>query len=188
MCVFQSFFCLARAPGVLCLMLSGISGFKEYAKQFENDAVPEYFLVVFWEEGRLTKECVSVESLEQSLPDRWLDAITRMVHCLDPRDFPLCIRRARPTLLRVLSDSRGDGLCFILRGRPSSEIFLECFHQAHQNNFGLLEVLTVVEYIVLRMSSALHEAWTEGKLLFANVSGKASSSPSESARCSGRPY
>ena len=44
-----------------------------------------------------------------------------------------------------------------------SEVFLECFCRAHRNLFGRLEIVTVVEYIVLRMRSALHESWTERK-------------------------
>ena len=119
----------------------------------------------FLEDGQLKKICVSVESLEQSVLDAELISIARMVHCLESQRFPLCIRSTSTTFLRVLSDSRDDERRFIVHERFTSEVFLECFRQAHQNFFGMLEVVTVVDNIVLRMHSALCEAWTEGERL-----------------------
>ena len=91
--------------------------------------------------------------------------LSRVIYCLDPPQFQLCIRSASPTLVRVLIYARSDCKHFVTHERFISEVFLECFRRAHQNTFGMLEIVAVVEYIVLRMRSALHETWTEGKIV-----------------------
>ena len=131
--------------------------------QFEKDGDSEFCLVVWWEDELLKRVCVSVDSLDQSLPDAELIPLSRVMYCLDPPQFPLCIRGATPTLVRMLSDARSDGKLFVTHERFTSEIFLDCFRRAHQNVFGTLDIVTFVEYIVLRMPSALHEPRTEGK-------------------------
>ena len=104
-----------------------------------------------------------MECLDQLLPDAELIPLSRITYCLDPPQFPLCIGGASPTLFRVVGDVRPDSRDFVVNEQFTSEVFLECFRRAHQKIFGMLEIVTVVEYIVLRMRSALHEAWTEGK-------------------------
>ena len=160
---FQSFVCQGLAPRVIRLLLSGITKFKEYSIQFEKEDDAEFCFVVWWEDDHLKKVCISVESLDQALPDAELVPLSRVIHSLDPPHFPLCIRGASPTLVRVLGDVLPDGRDFVVHERFTSEVFLECFRRAHQNIFGMLEVVTAVEYIVLRMRSALHDTWTEGK-------------------------
>ena len=86
-----------------------------------------------------------------------------MMHCQDTPQFTLCVRGASPTLVRVLGDACSDGNRFVTHERSTIEVFLECFRQAHQNTFGILEVVTAVEFVVLGMPSALHETWTEEK-------------------------
>ena len=163
MFAFQSFVCQSLAPRVFRLLLNGISKFKEYSIQFEKEDEVKFCFVVWWEDDHLKKVCVSIESLNQSLPDAELVPLSRVIYCLDPLQFPLCIRGASPTLVRVVGDVRNDGRDFVVHERFTSEVFLECFRRAHQNIFGMLEIVTVVKYIVLRMHSALHETWTEGK-------------------------
>ena len=43
------------------------------------------------------------------------------------------------------------------------EVLLQSFRQAHQDVFGMLEVVTAVEYVVLRLKSVVHEDWLEDK-------------------------
>ena len=160
---FQSFVCQGLAPRVIRLLLGGISKFKEYSIQFEKEDDAEFCFGVWWEDLHLKKVCISMESLDRSLPDAELVPLSRLIYSLDPPQFPLCIRGASPTLVRVLGEVLPDGRNFVVHERFTSEVFLECFRRAHQNIFGMLEIVTVVEYIVLRMRSALHDTWTEGK-------------------------
>ena len=39
--------------------------------------------------------------------------------------------------------------------------FLQCFRQAHQAVFDVLEVITMVDYLMLRLRCALQEHWLE---------------------------
>ena len=121
----------------------------------------------------MKKVCVSMESLDQSLPDAELVPLSRVIYCLDPPQFPLYIRGASPILVRVVGDVRPDGRDFVVHERFTSEVFLECFRRAHHNIFGMLEIVTVVEYIVLRMRSALQRLGLMGRqccaVVFARV-------------------
>ena len=124
--------------------------------QFEKDGHSEFCFVVWWEDEFLKKVCVSVDSLDQSMPDAELIPLTRVMFCLDHPQFPLCVCGATPTLVGVLSDARSDGKHFVTHERFTSEIFLDCFRRVHQTIFGMLEIVMVVEYIVLWMPNALH--------------------------------
>ena len=66
-------------------------------------------------------------------------------------------------MIRVLGNIREDGRRFVIYQAFSEEVFLQCFRQAHQDVFGLVEVVTIVDYVVQRLKSALYEEWTEDK-------------------------
>ena len=51
----------------------------------------------------------------------------------------------------------------------SEEVFLRCKRQAHQDVFGIVEVTSLVDYVILRLKSAVYEDWTEGKVLLRKV-------------------
>ena len=105
--MFQSFGCHSLALRVFRLFLNGIANFKEFSVHFEKDSD---FCFVVWREDELFKKvCVSVESLYQSLPDAELVPMARIMHILNPPQFPLSVRCASPTLRRVFCDVRSDG-------------------------------------------------------------------------------
>ena len=39
--------------------------------------------------------------------------------------------------------------------------FLQCFREAHQEVFGMLEVMSMIDFLILRLRGALHEFWME---------------------------
>ena len=45
------------------------------------------------------------------------------------------------------------------------ESFQQHLRQAHQDGFGMLEISTIVEFVILRMKSALYQDWTEGRTI-----------------------
>ena len=45
----------------------------------------------------------------------------------------------------------------------NEEVFFQCFRQAQQDLFGMLEVATAVENVILRLKSVLHEDYLGDK-------------------------
>ena len=75
--------------------------------------------------------------------------------------MPLSIRGGPQSFLRVLSDNRTEGRLFVYCRDVTSEVFLQCYRQAHQEIFGMLEVTTMVDFLMLRLRPALQEPWLE---------------------------
>ena len=107
--------------------------------------------------------CIGKESLEQPVPNADLVPLLRIVYSLPTKQLPFAISGASPSLVRVLGKTREDGRRFILYQAFSEELFLQCFLQANQDVSGLVEVVTIVDYVVDRLNSALYEEWTEDK-------------------------
>ena len=144
-------------------MIKHISSFREYSLQFEKSASSEFCYVLCWEESHLKKVCIGKEPLEQPVPNAELMPLSRIVYSLPTKQLPVSLSGGSPSLVRVLGNVRADGRRFVVYQSFSEEVFLQCFHQAHQDVFGLVEVVTIVDYVVQRLKSALYEEWTEDK-------------------------
>ena len=145
--------------------MSGVTSTSEYAFQFEKDSRVEYCFISYWDEEKLKKVCVDVQSLDEELPNAELKPVARLNIGLESRRLPMVVRGASPSLMRVLGDTREDSRRFVVYQRFTEEVFLECFQRAHQDVFGMVETVTLVEFIIQRMKSAVYEDWTEGKPL-----------------------
>ena len=97
------------------------------------------------------------------MPDAELVPLARVVCSLSNRQLPLSIVRGSPSLLRVLGDHRDDGRQFKVVQRFTEGVFMQSFRQAHHHIFGMLEVMTAVEHVILRLKSVIHETWIEDK-------------------------
>ena len=153
------------APRVLPLVLGSVAVFKEYCVHFEKEIDVERCYVVHWEEQHLKTICIVCQSLEQAVPDAELIPFSRFICSMGVPQLPKCIRGCSPSLLRVISDTRSDSRQFVIICEFSEETFLQCIRRAHESIFGMVEVITIVEYVVQRLRSALYEVWTEGKPL-----------------------
>ena len=103
------------------------------------------------------------QALDLPVPDAELVPLARVVCSLGNRQLPLSIVGGSPSLLRVLGDDRDDGRQFMVVQRFTEGVFMQCFRQAHQDIYGILEVMTAVEYVILRLKSVIHETWMEDK-------------------------
>ena len=145
------------APRVLWLMVKHYTSFRGYSLQFEKSASLEFCYVLYWEENHLKKVCIGKEPLEQPVPNAELMPLSRIVYSLPTKQLPVALSGASPLLVRVL------GRRVVIYQSFSEEVSLQCFRQAHQDVFGLMEVVTIVDYVVQRLKSALNEEWTEDK-------------------------
>ena len=172
--LFQSFLCQGLAPRVIRLMANGIATFKNYSVQFEKDAFVEHCYVLFWEGGHLKKVCVGSEPVDQPVPTAELVPLSRVIHSLYSKQMPLAVVGASPSLLRVIGDNRTDGRRFVVHQGFTEELFLQSIRQAHQDIFGMVEVTTIVEYVVHRLRNAVYEEWTEDKIVLCRCLRKSS--------------
>ena len=145
--------------------MSGVTGVSEYALQFEKDSRVWYCFIIYWDEDKVKKVCVDVQSLDEELPNAELKPVARVFFGLEFGRLPMVVRGASPSLMRVLGDTREDSRRFVVYQRFTEEVFLECFQRAHQDIFGMVEIVTLVEFIIQRMKSSVYEDWTEGKPL-----------------------
>ena len=163
--LFQSLLCRGLAPRVLRLVLSAVGTRNEYALFYEKDADVERCFVVCWLDNALRKICIGQEVLDQPMPKSELVPLAQFVHSVQNARLPFCVSGASPVLLRVIEDNRTDGKRFVMHQQFSEEVFLQCVRQAHQDVFGMVEVTSLVDYVILRLKSAVYEDWTDGKVL-----------------------
>ena len=153
------------APRVLRLVLGSVAVSKEYFIHFEKELDVERCYIVYWEEQHLKKICIDCQSLDQAVPDAELIPLARFFCSMGVPQLPMCIRGCSSSLLRVVSDNRSDSRQFVVICEFGEETFLQCVRRGYESIFGMVEVTTIVEYVVQRLRSALYEVWTEGKPL-----------------------
>ena len=86
----------------------------EYALQFKKDSRVEFCFIVYWDEDKLKKVCVDVQSLDEKLPNAELKPVARLFFGLESRRLPMVVRGASPSLMRVLGDTREDSRRFVV--------------------------------------------------------------------------
>ena len=107
------------------------------------------------EEDSLLDVCINVEVSGQRVPNAELLSLSRIVCSCETGQKPLSIRGGPPSFLRVFSDHRTDGRLFVYCREFTSDMFLQCYRQAHQKIFFMLEVTTLVNFLMLRLRPAL---------------------------------
>ena len=146
-------------------MLSSIVGFRSYGVQFEKDCEDERCYVVYWDDKDVKKICVGCEALDQAVPLPELLPLSKVVGSLCTSQLSLSILGASPSLIRVLDDNRADGRRFVIYQTFVEETLLQCVLQADKDVFGMVSIVTLVEYLIHRLKIALCEEWTEDKLV-----------------------
>ena len=94
--------------------------------------------------GNVRAGCAAAE-LSQSLDS--------VISC----QLPLSIQSGSPSVLHVLNENGVDGRRFKLWQEFNVDTFLQCYRQARQDVFGMLEVTTMKDYLMLRLRGALQE-------------------------------
>ena len=164
-CLFQSVLCQGLVPRVLRVMFKNIGQFREYSLQYEKDTEVERCFVLFWEDNYLKKVCVGCESLLQRVPKPELLPLARVVCSLPSGKLPLAVVGGSPSLVRVLSDTRTDSRVFVSYQPFTSEMLIRCIRQAYQDVFSMMEVTSLVDCTVLRLKTAIYEAWMEERTI-----------------------
>ena len=97
-CLFWSIICRALFPRMFHTLCSRISSFSEYSVAFDDVDGNQQCVVGTWKDIGLLEVCVHVE----------LAAQLRVVSVSATSQFPMLFLGGNPTLMRVISDNRGD--------------------------------------------------------------------------------
>ena len=95
------------------------------------------------------------QALDQRMPDPEVLPLARVGNCLEVQRLPVSVLGASPSLIRVLDTNRTDDRRFLSWQSFDEEVFLQCFRQSHQDNFGMVEVTTALEYMIHRLKGSL---------------------------------
>ena len=163
--LFQSLLCQGLFPRVLRLLVARIGEFRSYSICFMDRVDGKHCLVRTWEGNSSLEVCVDVQPLGQNVPQAELRSLACVLGSVPGGRLPLSIEGTSPSLLRVISDNRDDGHQFILSRHFSEEVFISCYRQAHQEVLGMMEVTTMLDYLMLRLRRALQEPWLEDTLV-----------------------
>ena len=154
---------------MLRFITSRVTAFNCYSVRFEERSDGQYCFVLTWEGNTLLDICINVEPLGQRVPQSELSSLSRIITSLPSASFPVSIRGVSLSILRVLSDERRYGHRFLYAREFSADVFLHCYRVAHQEIFGLLEVTTMVDYLMLRLCGACRSLGCRTCLSFAVV-------------------
>ena len=157
----QALICRALYQRVLRALFARVDTFGQYSVCFEDNEDDQQCTVRTWEKNVLLEVCVSVEPLGQIIPAAEFAAFSRVVSCLPSSQMPVAILGVSQSILRVLSDNREDGQRFVFCREYTSDIFMRYFRQAQHEFFGMLEVTTMVDFLMLRLKGSLYEPWME---------------------------
>ena len=149
--LFYSLICRALFSWVLRLLVARITAFRDYSVFFVDDGTTCSSFVETWDKHELFCVCVLVESSGQKVPVAELAGLSHVVDSTMSCQFSVSCRGGSPSLLQVLSDNRVDGRQFIVCQEFSEETILQCFREAHQEVLGMLEVTSMVDFLVLRL-------------------------------------
>ena len=142
-------------------LFARVDAFKDYSVTFEEHHDGLYCIVRTWDDAELQSICVRVEALGQRVPCAELSCLSRILDSVISCQLPISLQGASPTLTRVLSDNRVDGRTFVMYSEFDTDVFLQCYRQADQAVFGMLEVISMIDFLLLRLRGALQESWME---------------------------
>ena len=97
-----------------------------------------------------------MEAAVQRVPCAVLAGLSRVVGSL-----PLSCHGGSPSLVRELNDNREDSRQFIVCRQFTENTFLQVYQETHQSVFGGLEVTSMIDFLMLRLRSALQVPWME---------------------------
>ena len=110
----------------------------------------------------MKRVCVLVEDHDVQLPHTELLCLSRVMCSVNGSSYPVALVGGSSSVVNCLNSFRDDGMIFVPYRAFSCGVFLKCVQQAHQVVFGTLDILTVIEYLMVRLRTALYEEWIDG--------------------------
>ena len=118
-----------------------------------------YCFVRTWEGRSLKQVCVLVEDKRQPAPDAELTCLARVKASVTSDKLPVCVRGGSAVLGAVIAANRDDSRRAVSYRAFTDETFLKCYRLAHVDSFGMVDILSLLEYLMLRLRTATQELW-----------------------------
>ena len=114
-----------------------------------------------WEGRSIRQVCVLVEDCSKSVLDAELTCLARVKSAVRDDSLPICVRGGSSVLTSVLNANREDGRKFVAYRDFTDSTMLKCYQLAYSEVFGMIDVISLLEYLLLRLRPACEETWME---------------------------
>ena len=152
-------------PRVLPSVFTAVERFKDYSVEFKEERDGIYCYVRTWDELRLKRVCVLVEDLDTRLPRAELSCLSCIASSVGGSKFPVAVVSGTSSLINCLIAVRDDGMTFVPYRPFRPVVLMKCVQQAHQDIFGMIDIVTVVDHLMSLLRTALQEEWLDGHVV-----------------------
>ena len=152
-------------PRVLRSVFPALGRFKDYSVEFKEESEGIYCYVRTWDVLRLKRVCVLMEDLDARLPRAEFSCLCRIASSVGGSKFPVTVVGGTSSLINCLNAVRDDGMTFVPYRPFTPVVSTKCVKQAHQDFFGMIDIVTVIDYLMSRLRTALHENWLDGHVV-----------------------
>ena len=135
-------------------MFGAVSRFKSYSQKLKEQVDELFCYLRIWDGLLMKRMCALVESLDTRFPRAQRLSLCRVPSRVVDSKFPLTIVRGSSSLINCLNTHRDDGMTFLVYRPFSPTVLTTCIQQAHQDLFGMIDIVTVIDYLMLRWRSA----------------------------------
>ena len=110
----------------------------------------------------MKRVCVMVEDHDVRFPHSELLCLSCVRCSVNGSSYPVALVGGSWSVVSCLNSIRDKGMVFVPYRAFFCGVFLKCVQQAHQDVFGMLDIVTVIEYLMVRLRTALYEEWIDG--------------------------
>ena len=149
--------CDALYARVLRFIFGVVNRFKSCILEYKERPEGLFCYIRTWDGVRMKRVCVLVEDHDIRLPRSELLCLSRVMCSVNGSSYPVAFVGGSSSVVTCLNSIRSDGMVFVPYRASTSGVFLNCVQQAHQDVFGMLDIVTVIEYLMVRLRTALYE-------------------------------
>ena len=147
---------------MLRFVFGAVNRFKSYSLEFKERSEGLFCYVRTWDGVRMKRVCVLVEAPDVRLPHSELLCLSRVKSSVSGSPYPVALVGGSSSVVNCLNAVRDDGMTFVPYRAFTHSVFLKCIQQAHQDVFGMLDIVTIIDYLMARLRTASYEEWIDG--------------------------
>ena len=110
----------------------------------------------------MKRVCVLVEDHDVRLHHSELLCLSRVMCSVNGSSYLVALIGGSSSVANCLNSIRDDGMVFVPYRAFTCGVFLTCVQQAHQDVYGMLDIITVIDYLMVPLRTALYEEWIDG--------------------------
>ena len=134
---------------MLRFIFRAVNRFKSYSLEFKERTERLFCYVRTWDGVRLKRVCVLLEDHDVRLPHAESQCLSRVKSSVNGSPYPVALAGVSSSVVNCLNAVREDGMVFVPYRAFTCSVFLKCVQQAHQDVFGMLDIITVIDYTII---------------------------------------